>query len=58
MTAGEMGACPEWYPLLRAARYLGVAPWQLAERPLVWQEWALTAEAAENEARNELSKRG
>ncbi len=46
-----MGACPDWYPLVRAARYLGVAPWELAERPAAWQNWALTAEAAESEAR-------
>ena len=44
-----MGACPEWYPLLRAARYLRVPPWELAVQPLAWQEWALTAEAAEAE---------
>lgn len=38
---------PEWYPLIRAARYLGVPPWQLAEMPVIWQEWALMAESAE-----------
>jgi len=51
-----MGACPEWYPLLRAARYLGVAPWDLAEQSLAWQEWALTAEAAEHEAMREAQQ--
>ena len=45
-----MGACPDWYPLIRAARYLGVAPWELLNQPRVWTEWALTAEAAENAA--------
>lgn len=44
-----MGACPEWYPLIQAARYLGVPPWELAERPLIWREWALAAMAADNQ---------
>lgn len=46
-----MGALPEWYVLLRAARYLQVAPWDLAARPTTWMDWALMAESAENEAR-------
>lgn len=40
---------PEWFRLLRAARYLGVAPWELLRQPLYWQEWALTAEAVDAE---------
>jgi len=51
-----LGACPDWYPLLKAARFLGVPPWELAGRPLVWQQWALVAEAAEQEAKVELLK--
>jgi len=46
-----MGACPEWYPLLRAARYLGVAPWDLLDQARVWLEWALTAESVEADAK-------
>jgi hypothetical protein len=38
---------PDWYITLRAARYLRVAPWELAAQPAIWQEWALTAESAE-----------
>lgn len=53
-----MGTCPEWYPLLKAARYLGVAPWELLEQPRMWFEWALTAQAAENEAQTMLLKKG
>lgn len=34
---------PEWYPLVAAAHYLHVPPWELAERPSVWVEWALAA---------------
>lgn len=41
---------PDWYELILAARYLGVAPWELAEQPAVWLNWALAARAAENEA--------
>lgn len=43
---------PDWYPLIRAARYLGVPPWELARQPATWMEWALTSEAAEAGARN------
>ena len=46
-----MGAMPEWYPLMRAARWLGVKPWELAEQPQIWQERALLAENAEIAAR-------
>jgi hypothetical protein len=45
-----MGALPDWYPLLRAARYLKVAPWELLEHAAAWQHWAILAENAENEA--------
>ncbi len=51
-----MGALPEWYPLIRAARYLQVAPWELAARPSLWMDWALMAESAENEAQAVLAK--
>jgi hypothetical protein len=53
-----MGSCPDWYLLLRAARYLGVAPWDLSERPQAWMEWALESENAELSAENERAKRG
>jgi hypothetical protein len=49
---------PDWYPLIKAARYLGVAPWELADQPQVWMAWALTAEAAEIGAQAEIQKRG
>lgn len=35
---------------MRAARYLGVPPWELAQRPTAWRDWALLSEAAEHEA--------
>ncbi len=51
-----MGALPDWYTLLRAARYLQVAPWELAARPMQWMEWALMSESAENEAQAIMAK--
>lgn len=41
---------PDWYPLVRAARLLGVAPWELARQPTCWLRWALDAEVAESAA--------
>lgn len=47
---------PTWYPLVRAARYLGVPPWELAEAEAgPW--WTLAAIAAES-AEAEAKKRG
>ncbi len=40
-----------------AARYLGVAPWELLRQPLVWTEMALAAQAAEEWAQVEYAKR-
>ena len=51
------GDLPDWYMLLRAARYLGVAPWDLAAQPAHWFQWALQAERAEVEARTKKAKR-
>jgi len=33
--------------LIRAARYLKVAPWELAKQPSCWLQWAIAAEAAD-----------
>jgi hypothetical protein len=52
-----MGECPEWYPLFRAARYLGVPPWELAKQPIFFQNCAIEMEAAHIEAENERAKR-
>lgn len=41
---------PEWYTVIRAARYLGVAPWDLAVQAAAWTDYALMAEAAEKGA--------
>jgi len=35
---------------MQAAKYLGVAPWDLMERSVFWQDKALIANAAEGQA--------
>lgn len=57
MTAGQVGEPPEWYLLIRAARYLGVPPWELATRSTIWRDWALVAESAERWAEAEALRR-
>jgi len=51
---GEMGACPDWYELIRAARYLRVAPWQLLAESIYWREIALKSMTAEARAQEIL----
>jgi hypothetical protein len=48
---------PDWYPLVRAAKYLGVPPWELADQPMAWQMIALICEQAEAEAEEIIAKR-
>jgi hypothetical protein len=50
VTDGAMGVAPSWYRLLKAAKYLGVAPWDLATKPLTWVNMAEEAQAAEAHA--------
>jgi len=42
--------CPDWYSLLQAAKYLGVAPWDLMERSVWWRDKAVIAASAEAQA--------
>ena len=51
------GVIPDWYPLIVAARYLGVAPWTLAKQPRYWEDWALVARAAEAAAEDQIAER-
>lgn len=46
-----MGEVPLWYRNLKAAQYLKVPPWELAERPVWWLQVAETAMAAEERDR-------
>lgn len=43
----KRGRCHEAYPLVRAARYLGVPPWELAAQPIYWRDVALYFESEE-----------
>lgn len=45
-----MGSAPNWYRVVKAAKYLGVAPWDLAGRPLTWVNMAEEAQDAEAHA--------
>lgn len=33
--------------MIEAARYLGVAPWELVKQPYVWFRWAMDSKNAE-----------
>jgi len=41
---------PDWYAELQAARYLGVAPWELRRQSIGWTNLALAAMDAEAKA--------
>jgi hypothetical protein len=41
---------------MRAARWLGVPPWELENQPAFWMEHALAFESAENWVDNERSR--
>ena len=47
---------PDWYPLMKAAKLMGVAPWELEEQHPAWKSWALSLAEAENVAERELNK--
>lgn len=39
----------DWYLIIRAARYLRVAPWELLEAPIYWYHKALESESVDAE---------
>jgi len=39
----------DWYVLIRAARYLRVAPWELMEQSIFWYHKALESESIDAE---------
>jgi len=55
-----MGSVPEVYGYIRAAKYLGVAPWDLMDRDdgRFWASRAIAIENAESLAQGDKSKRG
>jgi hypothetical protein len=56
-TEGKMGELPDWYMTIKAAQVLNVPPWELAEKPLIWQTWALDASSAEQFVQKERRQR-
>lgn len=52
-----MGKCPDYYPAFQAAKYLNVAIWDLMDHCIWYQDKALVAMTAENQAQKILSKR-
>jgi hypothetical protein len=53
-----MGEVPDWYVIIKAAKYLGVPPWELMKQSIFWREKALIAMAAENDARKQKEALG
>ncbi len=51
-----MGEVPDWYSFILAAKWLGVPPWELFDRPdrLHWITWATIGASAEAEAQKML----
>lgn len=45
---------PDWFRLMEAAIYLGVPPWDLANKPVFWQEAALVHKDSIAWARQQL----
>lgn len=60
MTGGNMGSVPASYSYIRAAKYLGVAPWEFIERAdgRYWAQQAIAIENAEIKAERQRSRRG
>jgi hypothetical protein len=54
---GEPLHLPEWYMVLRAAKYLGVAPWELERKSILWYYQAIDAMNAEAFVENERVRR-
>jgi len=57
---GRAGYVPATYALFRAAKYIGVPPWELENVSVFWMNHALKYESIENEAtakRQERSQR-
>jgi len=48
---GQMGFCPDWYLVIQAAKYLGVAPWEMLEQSVWWRDRAFIAMTAEIQAK-------
>lgn len=47
-----MGEAPDWYLVLKVAKWLGVAPWDLARQPVAWFRMAMAAMTFEAQRAN------
>lgn len=56
-TEGKSGYVPQMYMLFRAAKYVGVPPWELSEQSIYWMNHALQYEQIENEAERKRHER-
>lgn len=54
---GNAGELPWYYPLIKAARFMGVPPWELAKQSIFWQDAALQVEAADSNAQIAIRNR-
>jgi hypothetical protein len=57
-TDGLMGEYPFDYVVVKAAKYLGVAPWDLIKQPLFWRQRALMFMRAEASGRKQKEAHG
>lgn len=55
-TSGEYGSPPTWYRTVKAAQYLGVAPWELEAQPYSWVLKAEVAQDAEERAKKKAEE--
>jgi|GEM_PF-2039727 len=44
------GETLDWLELIQTAKFLGVAPWELAEKPITWLKMGMLAREVENHA--------
>lgn len=58
MTDGKVGEPPTWYRTVRAAKFLGVAPWDLEQQSMFWVHAAETAQSVEAEVQKAANARG
>lgn len=61
---GDPWICPDWYPVIRASRFLHVAPWELLPSSAAtkiergwWLLWSTISESAEARATKLLNER-
>jgi hypothetical protein len=57
LSKGTIGCLAPEYVLIRAARYLHVAPWELEQADGRWVEWALFCEQLDRELEERAVKR-